>query len=215
MHRLAVEAELARAAPASGSAPKRNSLVSTALGITVMRLGRNAARDDFAAQALADRRDVIGTAQRERFERARRAVAQAALASSCRGRPPRPPTARAPRRRPECRALASDPERRQRIQHGRMRVQDVRPERPRPARRCAARWPPSPAGRSTPGHASTARCGRIGVRWKRQPSTSSTSAVACAVPRRGELQRFPAERALLAQDRERSGTSSRCADGSE
>ena len=88
----------------------------------------NPARSDLVAQALADGRDVVRTAQRERFECTGRAVPNAALrrrAVICRRIFPK----RANLVHHGNPQAASDPQRRQRIQYRRMRVQDVRAKR--------------------------------------------------------------------------------------
>ncbi len=94
----------------------------------MIRSRGNAARDDFVAQSLANRRDVIGAAQREALQRARCAVAQAAFA-----RPAVVDGGVLPERADfvddRNPALPPDPQCRQRVQHRRVRVQDVGAER--------------------------------------------------------------------------------------
>ena len=61
---MSVEPEL-RLQRRVGRRLEANAAMSTAFGITVTFAVGNAARDDVVAQALADRRDVIGAAQRD------------------------------------------------------------------------------------------------------------------------------------------------------
>ena len=53
--------------------------MSTALGMTVTLLGRDAAGDDVGAQAFADGEDMVDLPDGAGFQSAREAVAQAAL----------------------------------------------------------------------------------------------------------------------------------------
>ena len=89
-------------------------------------VGGNAARGDVAAQPLADGRDVIGEGHGARLEPARQAVAHAALARGAviDGRILPRRTHLVDHRQA---ILPAHPDRRQRVQHRRMGMQDVRP----------------------------------------------------------------------------------------
>ena len=158
--------------------------------------------DDLAAQPLADRRDVARAAQRVRLERARRAIAKAALGRRAvvdRGVfPERAHLVDDRDAEPATRA-----QRRQRVQHRRMRVEDVGVEALAPAPRCAARVARISAQIADARHAR--RRALAERRAMKAPTVDVLDLAArLAVARRRELQRLPAERPLLAQDGQRA-----------
>jgi hypothetical protein len=159
----------------------------------------DAARLDLLPKSAADRGDVIGMAERECFESPRCAVSQAAF-----GR--RPVVDRGVL--PECAKLvddgnaetASDSQRRQRIQHWGMCVEDIRAE-------CRGQFLDAAAGGCHFLQENDARRLREPVRPHRSAVKLPAIDVldlgrGAAMPRRRELQRFPPPRPLFTQDGE-------------
>ena len=191
------------AAPRRAAAPIRNASMSTAFGMTVTFSAGMPRATISPRSPFADRRDVVGAAQRDASPASATPGSAGCPPGWCRGPRPRPPRARAARRRPGYPAGAPLCSAGSAFRTGECACRMSGSNQAHDARRCAA--PSTVINCSSPIAGVRDRAPlRMGVRWKCQPSDRLLRRLRRVVLGRGELQRLPAERALLAQDRERA-----------